>query len=162
MLARVYGCGFPGIVSAIGLCENGCQVTAIDNQSTRVDELRAGKFWGGDLLLEQLIGKHLGSGLSFTSDPIQSDSCDFCVLSLPTSFEDGSLDLSVVINVCVKILTSENFVGKPTVLIRSTLPLHGLKKIEQSIFEQMGKKSGLDWHVAYVPEFMRQGTGMDD
>lgn len=161
MRACVYGCGFPGFVSSIGLCERGLEVVAVDTDTEKIQQFREGLFWGGDQELEVLLNKHLQATLKFSTE-LPETPFDFFLLALPTPFDSGDLSTDTLVETLVTVLQKGRFKSHPKIIIRSTLPIGGLAKLEKQVYEMVGKRSGEDFLIGYFPEFMRQGTGLDD
>ena len=82
-------------------------------------------------------------------DNISPDKYDFVIIALPTDSKlDGKLDISTIVS-AIKDIREEGIDSH--IIIRSTLPITG----SQSIIDQVGR-------FTYVPEFLREGTAVND
>jgi GDP-mannose 6-dehydrogenase len=162
--AYVYGCGFAGIISALGLCQNGVRVTGFDIDPDRIQDLSRGSDPQQEPLIRDLLRKHQGQGLHFchTESLTDKNLPDFHLLTLPTPLRDGTLDISIIEQSCRHILSVFGKRQKPQIVVRSTLPIGGLASLKNSLAEKLKFQAGVDYHIIYMPEFMREGTGLDD
>lgn len=64
----VIGSGYVGLVAAVCLAEIGHQVTCVDNDEAKVNLLRAGNVPIFEQHVPELLSKHLGRGVTFTTD----------------------------------------------------------------------------------------------
>lgn len=162
MLVNVYGCGFAGIVSALGLCEQGHQVTGIDIDPSKIQSLLKGKFPGASGEIDTLIEKHLDRNLTFRNFGNEKFDADVAFVVLPTPFDGKSLATDSLKACCNHILQNRSGKSNTAIFIRSTLPLGGLSQIERILESDNQLRSGEDFHLFYYPEFMREGTGLED
>ncbi len=162
MLVNVYGCGFAGIVSALALCERGHHVTGIDIDPSKVQSLLKGRFSGSRSTIDDLIGKHLDKSLTFRNFGNESFDVDVAFVALPTPFDGKSLAINGIKACCNHILQNRASHKKTTLFIRSTLPIGGLIQIERVLESDNQLESGKDFQLFYYPEFMREGTGLQD
>lgn len=161
MLVNVYGCGFAGIVSALGLCERGHHALGIDIDPNKVQSLLKGHFPGASDVIDALINKHLDRGLSFQNYGSESFDAEVFFVALPTPFDGKTLATEGLKSCCNHIL-QRAINKKPVIFIRSTLPIGGLTQIERMLELENKLVSGKDFQIYYFPEFMREGTGLDD
>jgi threonine dehydrogenase-like Zn-dependent dehydrogenase len=98
MKIAVIGTGYVGLVSAACFAELGHKVIAVDNDSAKVEMLCAGQIPIHEEHLPELMARHFGSRLHFSSDTRhaceQSDVIFICV-GTPPSYT-GEADLSFV------------------------------------------------------------------
>lgn len=159
MKVDVYGCGFAGLVSILGLWKNGVQVRGIDTNRERVGQLQKGQLFTDDKGLHQELGLALNQGLEFSSHVMDVSQINF--IAVPTSLnQSGELDIDQV-SQCLKQLIVNNSERRTLlIIIRSTLPIKGLKKIKARCQKYQNYTSSTK--IIYIPEFMREGTGLED
>lgn len=158
----IIGTGYIGLVTALGLCEFGNNVICMDIDLEKIESLRKGISPIKEKGIEELLKRSLeNQRIKFTSDikelTSQSDIIFICVNTPPK--EDGNVDLSQIITAFENI--ASNIKDKKIIAIKSTVPLGTLEKI-QKIFEKYGKKKNVDYELAIVPEFLREGNAVYD
>jgi UDPglucose 6-dehydrogenase len=160
MKILVIGAGYVGLVSAACFSELGHQVTVIDNDEAKVESLKAGHVPIYEDLLPELLKKHGGKGLLFSTD-IQagfrdSDIAFICVGTPPSP--SGEADLSYIEAVARELALSLE--GDKVVVEKSTVPARTCEAVERTM-TLYSKGSGI-FHVASNPEFLREGTAVSD
>ena len=164
MEITVFGMGYVGCVTAACLAEMGHTITGVDLQQTKVSLINAGKSPVVEPGLRDLIVRGVDAGRLRATQRAQAlgDVSLICV-GTPGN-ENGSLDLSQVERVVSEIgelLQHEN--SFHVVVIRSTVLPGTLDNVVRPLLEQKsGKQEGKDFAICMNPEFMREGTGIDD
>ncbi len=160
----VFGMGYVGCVTAACLAEMGHSVTGVDLQQTKVSLINAGKSPVVELGLRDLIARGVDSGrLRATQRAEALGDVSLICVGTPGN-ENGSLDLSQVERVVSEIgelLRNGN--SFHVVVIRSTVVPGTLDTVVRPLLEQKsGRQEGTDFAICMNPEFMREGTGIDD
>jgi GDP-mannose 6-dehydrogenase len=164
MEITVFGMGYVGCVTAACLAEMGHSVTGVDLQQTKVSLINARKSPVVEPGLRDLIVRGVDGGRLRATQRAQAlgDVSLVCV-GTPGN-ENGSLNLSQVERVVSEIgelLRNGN--SFHVVVIRSTVLPGTLDNVVRPLLEQKsGKKEGKDFAICMNPEFMREGTGIDD
>lgn len=167
MRISVFGIGYVGAVTSACLCEGGHHVTAIDKDSAKVDCLNEGRSPIIEKDLETLIAKYHKNGtlkatLDIRGAVNQSDISLICVGT--PSHSDGSLNLEYIETVCQEI--GESLKDKDsfhTVVLRSTMVPGSAMEICLPILEKSsGKKADTDFGFGNNPEFLREGSAIED
>ncbi len=167
MRVSIFGLGYVGTVSAACLASQGHEVIGVDQNSVKVDFLNGGKSPIIEKDLESLISTAVNSGkLRATTDGSTAvSSSDITLVCVGTpSAPNGSLDLKYIERVCDEIgaylREKDSF---HVVVIRSTvLPgtLRGV--VEPALRSASGKQLDVDFGIASNPEFLREGTAVND
>jgi UDPglucose 6-dehydrogenase len=158
----VIGCGYVGLVSGSCLAEAGHDVIATDNDSARIASLQAGKIPIYEPNLDKVLESVVREGrLRFTSDSAaavrESDVIFICVGTPPK--ETGEADLSAIDNVA-RMIARES--GTPKLVIeKSTVPAQTGEQLKRAL-SVYATNPGAKFRVASNPEFLREGTAVDD
>ena len=162
MRISVIGCGYVGLVTGACFAEIGHQVTCTDNDESKIVTLRAGKLPIYEPHLDALVQKNISEGrLHFTSDAGQavrsSEAVFICVGTPP--LDNGDADLSAIDNVARMIATEGG--GPKLVVEKSTVPAQTGQELKRAL-DVYSRKSGTNFTVASNPEFLREGTAVND
>jgi UDPglucose 6-dehydrogenase len=161
MFITVIGCGYVGLVTAAGLAEFGHSVTAVDIDRIKIDLLNQGKIPIYEAGLTEVVKANLkAERLVFTTDlkeSVAKAEVIFIAVGTPSQ-KDGSADLSQVKAVAGEIA---KYLQNYTVIVnKSTAPVGTCKLIHKLISEN--SLSGADFDVVSNPEFLREGTALND
>ncbi len=167
MRVVVVGLGYVGSVCSACLADRGHDVVGVDTSEYKVDCLRRGESPIVERGLPDLIANAVRGGrLSATTRIAEAmPGAEIVLVCVGTpSAEDGSLDLSHVKRACAEVGTALKGAGRfVTVVMRSTmLPGSVLDELTPVIVQSSGGKAGRDFGVAYNPEFLREGTAVED
>lgn len=161
MKITVIGCGYVGLVTAIGLAEAGHLVTGVDRDRIKINRLRRYEVPFYEKGLEPLIRRHLQSGrLSFTTNPgigMASAQIIFIAVGTPPA-ADGSVDLGQVKAVAAEI--GHELRGYTVIVIKSTVPVGATRQIQTIISRHTRQRVPFD--VVSNPEFLREGNALYD
>ena len=167
MHVSVFGLGYVGSVSAASFAAEGHSVIGVDVNPDKVASLVEGRSPIVEKGLDELIRDNAANGrlraTTSTSEAIASSDLSLICVGTP-SRRNGSLDLTYLERVCEQI--GEALRDKPgyhVVVVRSTvLPgtTHGV--VIPALERTSGKKYGTGFGVAVNPEFLREGTAIQD
>jgi GDP-mannose 6-dehydrogenase len=167
MKVSVFGLGYVGSVSAGSLAADGHRVIGVDVQADKVAAVNAGRSPIVEPGLQELLASGVAEGrLRATTDTAEaireSDASLLCVGT--PSRRNGSLDLTHLERVSEQIgraLREKS--SYHVVVVRSTvLPgtTHGV--VIPALERESGKKYGEGFGVSVNPEFLREGTALQD
>jgi GDP-mannose 6-dehydrogenase len=163
----IFGLGYVGAVTSACLADMGVDVIGVDVNPLKVDTINAGRSPIVERGLDELMARTVASGrLRATSDTEQavlaSDLSMICV-GTPSN-QNGSLDLAAVRRVAESIGASLRRKGSwHVVVVRSTmLPGSTAEHVIPALEEHSGLKAGVDFGVCYNPEFLREGSSIED
>jgi UDPglucose 6-dehydrogenase len=156
----VVGSGYVGLVAAVCFAEMGHQVTCVDSDEFKVRALQEGKSPIHEQYLPELLQKHGGSGVRFTTslhEAVQDAQAVFIAVGTPQA-ETGEADLSFVEAVAAEVARSLK--AYSVIVEKSTVPVYTNEWIRR-IMERNGvAREAFD--VASNPEFLREGTAIVD
>ncbi|MGH9644343.1 MAG: nucleotide sugar dehydrogenase [Terriglobales bacterium] len=167
MKISIFGMGYVGCVSAACFADLGHTVLAVEPNETKVQLINEGKSPIIEALLDELIAKNVANGRFHASTDCQSAVRDseIAIVCVGTpSQENGDIDLTYVVRVCEEIgqalaTRSDYF----TVVIRSTvIPGTMHTTVVPTLEKASGKKAGVAFGVCMNPEFLREGTSVED
>ncbi len=155
------GTGYVGLVSGTCFSEFGFSVTCVDKNENKISQLKSNKIPIYEPGLDVLVKKNQDAGrLSFTTDlnrTVADADVVFIAVGTPTRRGDGHADLSYVFDAAGEI--AEYISGYTVIVTKSTVPVGTGKKIFKIIQQ---KRSDLKFDVASNPEFLREGSAIND
>lgn len=167
MKISVFGLGYVGTVSAVCLAALGHEVCGVDVNTTKVDMINSRQSpvieKDLDVLLREVVETGRLRAITSAAEAVQSTDLSLVCVGTPSA-ENGNLDLKYVERVCQEI--GEGLAGKNrhhTIVLRSTmLPGSTEDRIIPILESASNLTAGKDFDVAFNPEFLREGTAVDD
>jgi GDP-mannose 6-dehydrogenase len=162
----VFGLGYVGAVSAVCLAKSGHTITGVDTNQYKVDSLRNGVSPIVEPGVDELLRQVLESGrLTATTDAVEAvHATDISLICVGTpSNANGSLHLDAVMRVAGQIGAALK--AKPAyhgIVVRSTVLPGTVDKVASVVERASGKSNGEGFGIASNPEFLREGTSIDD
>jgi UDPglucose 6-dehydrogenase len=158
----VIGCGYVGLVTGACLAEAGHDVVCTDVDVARISELNAGIVPIYERYLDKVLVSARAAGkISYTADAGQairnSDAIFICVGTPPKA--NGDADLSAIDNVARQIATEAR--SPKLVIEKSTVPARTGLELRRAL-NAYSRGSGLAFRVVSNPEFLREGTAVED
>ena len=158
MRIAVIGTGYVGLVTSAIMSQLGHQVTGLDIDKQKISKLNQGHCPIYEPGLEELINKHLGKKLTFTTSYqkaiLRAKVIFICVGTPPK--KDGSYDSKFVFAASKSI--AKHLTDYAVVVIKSTVP----PSTTQKVIKIFKKHSQHKFDVASVPEFLREGQAVND
>lgn len=147
----VIGQGYVGLPLALAACESGFSVIGIDNNVTKVQELKSGKNIIEDIDMIS-FSKFLISGQYLpTADYAEMVTCQIILICVPTPLNSNELpDLFAIQNAAIEL---SKYIRKDTlVILESTVEPGTTRDFLIPILETGSGLTVKDFHVAYSPE----------
>lgn len=156
----VIGSGYVGLVAAACFAEVGHKVLCVDNDEAKVKMLCEGGVPIFEKHLPELLAKHRGHAIEFTSDLNSAvERCEAVFIAVGTPQGDsGAADLSFVEAVVSEIARSIR--GYKVIVEKSTVPVYTNEWISRVLQRHGVAADGFD--VVSNPEFLREGTAVVD
>ncbi len=156
MKITVFGCGYVGLTTAVGLAEMGNEVIGIDVDKEKIELLHQGVVPFFEPGLQEMLLKQITEGrLRFSADAqegIESSQVVFSAVGTPP-LKDHYADLSAVLNVAAQF--KQYAKGEKFFINKSTVPIGTSDRILELI-------GGKNFHIVSNPEFLREGTALKD
>ncbi len=164
MNIAVVGTGYVGLVSGACFSEMGVNVTCVDIDKQKIDNLRRGVVTIYEPnLTEMVVKNHKAGRLHFTTDLkecLSDVEVVFCAVGTPPD-EDGSADLSYVLDVARTV--GQNINNYTLFVTKSTVPVGTSQKVKSVIEEEIAKRGlEIEFDVASNPEFLKEGAAIKD
>jgi UDPglucose 6-dehydrogenase len=164
MKITVVGTGYVGLVTGTCFAEVGVEVTCVDIDQKKIDNLKKGILPIYEPGLEEMVLRNTKKErLKFSTDlseAIRDSEIAFIAVGTPPG-EDGSADLKYVLEVASGI--GRHMQGPMVVVTKSTVPVKTAEKVKKAVQEALDKRgSDLRFHVASNPEFLKEGAAIDD
>ncbi|MCH2489911.1 MAG: UDP-glucose/GDP-mannose dehydrogenase family protein [Flavobacteriales bacterium] len=159
MKIAVIGTGYVGLVTGTCLAETGNDVICVDINEEKVEKMRQGIVPIYEPHLDILFDRNINAGrLRFTTSLDEGLAHgDIVFLALPTpEDEDGSADLSYVLNVSEEI--GKKITSYKVIVDKSTVPVGTAERVTEVI----AKNATCEFDVVSNPEFLREGFAVDD
>ncbi len=160
MNVAIIGSGYVGLVTGTCLAEIGHCVICVDNDEEKIEVLKKGEIPIYEPQLEELVRKNMDKErLSFSTsikEGVSEAKVIFITVGTPPK-ENGEADLSSVEKVCSQI--ARNIKEYKLIVEKSTVPVQTGQWIKR-LFRVNNSLS--DFDIASNPEFLREGTAVDD
>jgi UDPglucose 6-dehydrogenase len=162
----VVGLGYVGLIHAVGFTLIGHRVVGYDVNRAVVESLRRGRPHIYEPGLEEALRKALESGrLKFTDsleDAVAESEAAFIAVGTPSA-PDGSADLSQVEAAARAVGRAMRGKKWYLVVVKSTVPPGTTESlVAGAVAEESGAELGVGFSVASNPEFLREGTALED
>ncbi len=164
MKIAIVGTGYVGLVSGACFAEVGIDVTCVDVDATKINNLTSGKIPIYEPGLDDLVKRNTAAGrLHFTTDLaecIDQVEVVFCAVGTPPD-EDGSADLKYVRSVARQF---GRLINRYTIFVtKSTVPVGTSRIVSDEISAELkARGSEIDFEVASNPEFLKEGAAIKD
>ena len=164
MKIAVVGTGYVGLVTGTCFAEVGIEVTCIDIDQKKIDNLHKGILPIYEPGLEEMVSRNVKAGrLNFSTslaESIKGADVAFIAVGTPPG-EDGSADLKYVLAVARGI--GENIEDYCVVVTKSTVPVGTAAKVRAELEGALAKRgASVEFDVASNPEFLKEGAAIDD
>ena len=161
MKISVIGTGYVGLVSGACFAEFGWNVTCIDKSKERIESLKQGIIPIYEPGLDDLVLRNVKAGrLSFSLEyapAVEESDAVFIAVGTPSRRGDGHADLTYVYAAAEEI--AAHLSGYTVVVDKSTVPVGTARKVADIIHKANPKA---DFDVASNPEFLREGSAIND
>jgi UDPglucose 6-dehydrogenase len=161
----IIGTGYIGSVTGACLAEMGHSVTFVGRDRKKLDLIDAGKSPIYEPGLDQVLEKNrerIGTTTDI-AEAVQISELSFICVGTPPK-ADGSSDLSQVREVSHAIGKALGTLqGRHTVIVKSTVLPGTIEEVVIPILEkESGKRAFVDFGIASNPEFLKEGTAVQD
>jgi len=164
MKITIVGSGYVGLVTGTCFAEVGIDVTCVDIDQKKIENLKQGIIPIYEPGLEEMVHRNQKKNrLHFTTNIAEAlEDCEvvFSAVGTPPD-EDGSADLQYVISVARDC--GKNMKDYLLIVTKSTVPVGTARKVKKAIQEELDKRGvKIEFDVASNPEFLKEGAAVDD
>ena len=167
MRVSIFGLGYVGAVTVACLARDGHTVIGVDVDQSKLDLIAAGKTPCVEEGMVELMQQVVASGcVSVTRDAqravLDSDISLICVGT--PSAANGSQNQDALLKVATELGSALRQKSASHIFVfRSTVVPGTVEEVLTPIIESAsGKRVGIGFHVAFQPEFLREGTSIRD
>ncbi|HEX4618368.1 MAG TPA: UDP-glucose/GDP-mannose dehydrogenase family protein [Steroidobacteraceae bacterium] len=167
MRISVLGLGYVGAVVAGCLARRGHEVTGVDTEPGKVALVNSGRSPIIEREIGEIISQEVAAGRLTATDDVaaavpRSELIMVCVGT--PSRANGAIDLKHVRRVCEQIGAGlRSHEGAPVIVVRSTLlPGTTRELVIPTLEASSGRQAGTDFGVCINPEFLREGSAVQD
>ena len=164
MKIAVIGTGYVGLVTGACFSEVSVNVICVDIDQNKIDNLNKGIIPIYEPGLEEIVLRNSTKNKLKFSTSLQESIKDvdvvFIAVGTPPD-EDGSADLKYVLSVASDI---GKYIQKQIVVVnKSTVPVGTAEKVKQAIQKELTLRGqAIEFYVASNPEFLKEGSAIDD
>ena len=164
MNIAIVGTGYVGLVSGTCFAEMGVNVTCVDVDSTKIENLKKGIIPIYEPGLEDMVLRNIkAERLHFTtqlSETLNDVQVVFSAVGTPPD-ADGSADLKYVLEVARTIgQTMQQYI---LLVTKSTVPVGTATLVRKTIQAELDKRGvNIEFDVASNPEFLKEGDAIKD
>ena len=164
MKVAIVGSGYVGLVTGTCFAEVGIDVTCVDIDAKKIEDLKNGIIPIYEPGLEEMVHRNMKKGrLQFTTSIAEAlVDCEvlFSAVGTPPD-EDGSADLQYVLSVARDC--GRNMKDYLLIVTKSTVPVGTALKVKAAVQEELDKRGvKIEFDVASNPEFLKEGAAVDD
>lgn len=164
MKITIVGTGYVGLVTGTCFAEVGIDVTCVDIDKVKIENLEKGISPIYEPGLDPMIERNVSKGrLGFSTnlaECIAGTDVIFSAVGTPPD-EDGSADLQYVLDVARTVGKHMN--DYILMVTKSTVPVGTAKKVRNAIQEELDKRGvKIEFDVASNPEFLKEGDAIND
>jgi UDPglucose 6-dehydrogenase len=164
MKILVIGTGYVGLVTGACISETGVEVTCIDIDIQKIENLKKGIIPIYEPGLEDVVRRNVEKQrLQFSTSIKDSlDGCEAVFIAVGTPpGEDGSADISHVLKAAREIgQTMKEYL---VIVTKSTVPIGTSMKVRDAVRTELSLRgSDLNFDIASNPEFLKEGNAVED
>ncbi len=155
MKIAVVGVGYVGLVSGVCLAEVGHQVTCVDLDAAKIEQLNQNRIPIFEPGLSDMVAANRATGkLHFTTDlaaALADAEAAIIAVGTPSRESDGHADLSYIYAAAESI--AEKATGPLVIINKSTVPVGTGDKVEAIV---KSARPEVEFHIVSNPEFLRE------
>jgi UDPglucose 6-dehydrogenase len=164
MKVVIVGSGYVGLVTGTCFSEVGIEVTCVDIDEKKIENLNNGIIPIFEPGLEEMVSRNMKKGrISFSTQLEQAlQDCEVLFIAVGTPPDrNGNADLQYVLNVARECGRHMN--DYLLIVTKSTVPVGTSIKVKEIVQEELHKRGAdIEFDVASNPEFLKEGAAIED
>ena len=162
MKISIIGVGYSGLCTALGFASKRHNVVCVDIDKERVNAINSGSAPIYEKGIDSALKSALRKGTIYAKTSANGNSDIFFIAVQTPNNSNGDIDVSYVKS-AVRNLTEvlRKSKGYKLIVMKSTV-LPGTTESIIPMLEKSGKKVGRDFGIAVNPEFLREGSALED
>ncbi|PWL39143.1 UDP-glucose 6-dehydrogenase [Flagellimonas aquimarina] len=164
MKITIVGTGYVGLVTGTCFAEMGNNVTCVDIDEQKIENLKRGIVPIYEPGLEAMVKRNVANKTLHFHTKLKDclDKCNMAFIAVGTPMgEDGSADLQYVLQVATEI--GKHMTTPLIVVDKSTVPVGTADKVKAAIDKELKKRGQeIEFHVVSNPEFLKEGDAISD
>lgn len=164
MKIAIVGTGYVGLVTGTCFAEVGIDVTCVDIDINKIENLKNGISPIYEPGLEEMVARNIEKNRLHFSTELGSvlEGCEVVFIAVGTPpDEDGSADLKYVLEVAATI--GKHMTDYVLVVTKSTVPVGTAKKVREAVANELiNRGEDIPFDVSSNPEFLKEGNAIDD
>jgi GDP-mannose 6-dehydrogenase len=167
MKISIFGLGYVGAVSLACLARDGHHVIGVDIDKTKLELIKTGKTPVVEEGMVELMQSVAASGhVTVTTDTfaaVMGSEISLVCVGTPSA-ANGSQDQGAILRLAAQLGQAlKQKTEAHVVVFRSTVVPGTVEDVLRPIVErESGKKDGVDFHLCFQPEFLREGSSIRD
>jgi UDPglucose 6-dehydrogenase len=161
----IVGAGYVGVVTGACFADCGHRVICVDSNPRLVESVNKGVAPIHELGLNELLARNAGDRLTAQTDlPGAVRASEMVMVCVGTPFKDDQIDLSQIKAVAEQIgAAMRDSKGYKTIVVKSTVVPGTTDGVFKDILEKAsGRRAGADFGLGMNPEFLTEGTAVQD
>ncbi|MDD5291716.1 MAG: nucleotide sugar dehydrogenase, partial [Candidatus Omnitrophica bacterium] len=157
----IIGAGYVGLVTGACFAELGNRVVCVDSDKEKINKLKAMIIPIYEPGLEEMVRRNVKKHRLYFSHSIKKAVKESLIIFIAVGTppkEDGDADLTAIEKVSQSI--ASNMDSYKLIVGKSTVPVDTGRWIEHTV--KINLKKGIGFDVASNPEFLREGTAIND
>ncbi len=158
----VIGTGYVGLVGAAVFADWGNEVVGVDIDKEKLEQIKSGEMPIYEPGLAEIVSDNIEQDrLSFTTSlakGMKEAELIFICVGTPQDDKTGEADLTAVLKVAEEV--GKNLDEYAVVVTKSTVPVGTNERVKKIVRENA--KKGIRFDVASNPEFLREGSSVED
>lgn len=168
MKVGIIGSGYVGLVTGLSLSARGHEVVCLDSDAKKVEMISKGLAPFHEPGLEGMLSEGLQKKVFRAEEGILSAvSCDVLFIAVPTPCnpENGRMNSQFLEAVALslgKIVGEKGAQALTAIFVKSTVIPGTTRSVFQKVFFRGAGAAGRSVHVGMMPEFLREGSAVED